>query len=97
MSLMIPYDCGDGSIVVFKSDFGGQLKPSHKIPKALWMNFTQEEKDIWSSLSVDTQKQILSCCANDTSIEQDEGRASSMSSAVRQQCSATSPIPSQVI
>ena len=30
MSLMIPYDCGDGSIVVFKSDFGGQLKPSHK-------------------------------------------------------------------
>ena len=50
----------------------------------MWINFTQEEKDIWLSLSVDTQKRILSCSANDTSIQQDEGRASSMSSAVRQ-------------
>ena len=69
-----PYNCGDDCIVVFKSDFGGQLKPSHKIPKALWMNFSQEEKDIWLSLSVDTRKGILSCSANDsTSIQQDEG------------------------
>ena len=65
MSLMnsfdeVPYDCGDNCITVFTSNFRGQLKPSHKITKALWMNFTQEEKDIWLSLSIDTQKRILS-------------------------------------
>ena len=36
----VPYDCGDNCITVFTSSFRGQLKPSHKIPKALWMNFT---------------------------------------------------------
>ena len=48
------------------------------------MNFTQEEKDIWLSFSVDTRKRILSCSANDTSSQQNEHQASSMSSAVRQ-------------
>ena len=96
----VPYDCGDNCITVYiyRSDVRGQLKPSHKVPEALWMHFTQEEKDIWLSFSVDTRKRILSCSANDTSIQQREGPASSMSSAVRQHIlSHMSPEPSQVI
>ena len=43
-----PYDDGEGCITVFTR------KPSHKIPKALWMNFTQDEKKLWLSFNVDT-------------------------------------------
>ena len=79
-----PYNDGEGCITVFTSDFGGQPKPSHKIPKALWTNFTQEEKNLWLSFSVDTRKRILSCSANDIPSQQNEHQASSMSSAVHQ-------------
>ena len=37
------YDCcGDNYITVYTSNFMGQLKPSHIIPKALWMHFTTD-------------------------------------------------------
>ena len=69
---------------ILTSDVGGQLKQSHKIPKALWVNFTQDEKTLWLGFSVDTRKRILSCSANDTSNQHGEHQASSMSSALRQ-------------
>ena len=79
-----PYDDGGDYLTVFTSDVGGQLRQSHKIPKALWVNFTQDEKNLWLGFSVDTRKRILSCSANDTSNQHNEHQASSMSSALRQ-------------
>jgi len=45
------------------------------------MTFTQDEKRIWLSFSVDTQKRILSCLDNEPSNQQNEDQASPMSSA----------------
>jgi len=80
-----PLDNGAGFITVYRSDVRGQLQQSHKLPKLLWSIFTQEEKRIWLSFSVDTRKRILSCFANGpSSNQQNEDQASPMSSAVRQ-------------
>ena len=46
--------------------------------------FVEFRSAVMLSLSVDTRKRILSCSASDTSTQQDEGRASSISSAVGQ-------------
>lgn len=48
----------------------------------MWLLFTQEEKDIWLSFSVDTRQRILSCCANNNSTQQSEEPASSLPSAM---------------
>ena len=77
-------DNGDGFITVYRSDVRGQLQQSHKLPKSLWTTFTQDEKRIWLSFSVDTRRRILGCLDNEPSDQQNEDQASPMSSAVRQ-------------
>jgi len=77
-------DNGDGFITVYRSEVRGQLQQSHKLPKSLWTTFTQDEKRIWLSFSVDTRRRILGCLDNEPSDQQNEDQASPMSSAVRQ-------------
>ena len=67
-----PLDNGDGFITVYMGDVRGQLQQSHKLPKSLWTAFTQDEKRIWLSFSVDTQKRILGCLDNEPSSQQNE-------------------------